>query len=177
MGGCPGAGCPIRSRFADSVSIRCSAWKNNGRGVPPGPPFSDTPGGMIRLWLPSNAPPIPASRRPHGQRTPDAVCADRGGTGLCRDACARTGAAIDTLGPPEVSSTSGLSARPSRRPRADSDLSLSTTPSAAVDNTLIETKATLARYRYLIRTYLVLTPYTNGGPRVVMAAWPRPRRP
>src|SRR5215471_16868409 len=36
--------------------------------------------------------------------------------------------------------------------------------------TLIETKATLARYPYLIRTYLVLTPYTNGGPRVVMEA-------
>jgi TnpA family transposase len=36
--------------------------------------------------------------------------------------------------------------------------------------TLIETKATLARYRYLIRTYLALTPYTNGGPRVVTAA-------
>ncbi len=37
-------------------------------------------------------------------------------------------------------------------------------------STLIETKATLARYRSLIRTYLALTPYTNGGPRVVMAA-------
>jgi hypothetical protein len=36
--------------------------------------------------------------------------------------------------------------------------------------TLIETKATLARYRYLIRTYLALTPYTNGGPRVVLNA-------
>ena len=36
--------------------------------------------------------------------------------------------------------------------------------------TLVEAKATLARYRYLIRTYLALTPYTNGGPRVVMEA-------
>ena len=36
--------------------------------------------------------------------------------------------------------------------------------------TLIETKATLARYRYLIRTYLAITPYTNGGSRVVMEA-------
>jgi hypothetical protein len=36
--------------------------------------------------------------------------------------------------------------------------------------TLIEPKTPLARYRYLIRTYLALTPYTNGGPRVVMDA-------
>ncbi len=35
---------------------------------------------------------------------------------------------------------------------------------------LVETKATLARYRSLIRTYLALTPSTNGGLRVVMDA-------
>ena len=41
-------------------------------------------------------------------------------------------------------------------------------PSAT--DALVATKATLARYRSLIRTYLALTPYTPGGPRVVMEA-------
>lgn len=36
--------------------------------------------------------------------------------------------------------------------------------------TVVEATRTLARYRYLIRTYLAITPYTNGGVRVVMKA-------
>ncbi len=35
---------------------------------------------------------------------------------------------------------------------------------------MIEATRTLARYRYLIRTYLAITPYTNGGVRVVIKA-------
>jgi TnpA family transposase len=36
--------------------------------------------------------------------------------------------------------------------------------------TVVEATRTLARYRYLIRTYLAITPYTNGGVRVVIDA-------
>lgn len=36
--------------------------------------------------------------------------------------------------------------------------------------TVIEATRTLARYRYLVRTYLAITPYTNGGVRVVIDA-------
>ena len=36
--------------------------------------------------------------------------------------------------------------------------------------TVLEATRTLARYRYLIRTYLAITPYTNGGVRVVIKA-------
>src|SRR5215510_14524278 len=35
---------------------------------------------------------------------------------------------------------------------------------------MVEATRTLARYRYLIRTYLAITPYTNGGVRVVIKA-------
>src|SRR5262245_44280852 len=71
--------------------------------------------------------------RPYGQRTPDAVCADRRGTRLYRGAYARPGPSLDALGPAEVSSTSGLSSRLGRCARADSHLSLPATPSAAGD--------------------------------------------
>jgi len=36
--------------------------------------------------------------------------------------------------------------------------------------TVVEAPRPLARYRYLIRTYLAITPYTNGGVRDVSKA-------
>ena len=75
----------------------------------------------------------------------------------------------DALGPPRVINIWAISP-PWPTSYADSHLSLPATPSAACNVHAIETKATLARYRYLIRTYLAITPYTNGGSRVVMEA-------
>ena len=131
-------------------------------------PFSDTAGGMTRLWLRSNAPPPP--------RFPPALPATELQALYAPTEEERAFVAAPTRGPAQHLTLLKCHQHLGYLPALADVLTQIRTylcqqlqlPPATY--TLVETKATLARYRYLIRTSLALTPYPNGGPRVVMEA-------